>query len=204
MHLFLNHNRTTNCSLSHNVSFLHVIARSEATWQSECRQYEFAEMLRNFLVVAARLPRQCAHWLAMTVEIDGFRSNSAPQHWSRGPEDVLCSTQHVTKCLRRLAAKLQFVSLCKNLPKCLAFREVPYHFRRKQFTASAISHAEGVFHFPEGKFHCTKSFSLSTYRPGLQQLPWQRQQRDRACPPPGIRWSGRSLRWMRRSPDWSG
>ena len=197
MHLFLNHNRTTNCWLSHNVSFLHVIARSEATWQSECRQYEFAEMLRNFLVVAARLPRQCAHWLAMTAEIDGFRSNSAPQHWSRCPKDVSCSMQHVTNCPRALPAKLQFVSLCKNLPKCLAFREVPYHFRRKQFTASAIS-------LPQGEFHCTKHFLLSTYRPGLQQLPWQRQQRDRAYPQPGIRWSGRSLRWKRRSPGWSG
>ena len=97
---------TANCILSHSVSNMHVIARSEATRQSQCRQYEFAEMIRHFVAVAARLPRQCAHWLAMTVEIDSFRNNSAPQHWSRGPKDVSCSTQHVTNCQRALPAEL--------------------------------------------------------------------------------------------------
>ena len=45
---------------------------------------------------------------------------------------------------------------------------------------------------------------LSTYRPGLRRLPWQRQQRDRACPQPETRWSARRQRWMLRSPGKNG
>ena len=48
------------------------------------------------------------------------------------------------------------------------------------------------------------AFRLSTYRPDQQRRQRPRRRRDRACPQPGSRWSARSRRWTRRSPERNG
>ena len=47
-------------------------------------------------------------------------------------------------------------------------------------------------------------FSLSTFHPERQRQQRLRLRQDRACRPPEIRWSARSLRWRRRFPGWNG
>ena len=56
-------------------------------------------------------------------------------------------------------------------------------------------------HSPKGQF---LEMPLSTCHPVRQRLRLLRQRRDRACQPPGTRWSGRRLRWMQRSPGRNG
>ena len=112
-----------------------------------------------------------------------------------GPNGLTTTTgQPVSYCQRRLAAKRGSRNLLplKNMMVVIGSDEPGGPSGLITTTGQSVS-------------YCLQALAwLSTYRPGLRRLPWQRQQRDRACPPPETRWSGRSRRWKRHSPEKNG